>query len=74
MVVYCCFPLGGFGFLDSGFPQQDNFVGGYFLLVLGCYYFDFSLSSWNYSTDLMDFMYSIVQKYELVERVRVKQN
>jgi hypothetical protein len=74
MVDCYCFRLGGFGFLDSGCPQQDDFVGGHFLLVLGCYCFDFSLSYWNYSTDGLDFTYSIVQKSEIVEWERVEQS
>jgi hypothetical protein len=74
MVDCYCFPLGGFGFLDFDFPQQDGFVGGYFLLVLGCYCFSFFLSSWNYSADGLDFPYSIVQKYEPVEWERVEQS
>jgi hypothetical protein len=63
---YCC-QIGGFGFLDSGFPQWDSFVGGYFLLVPGCYCFDFPLSYWNYLSNGMDFPYSTIQKHEPVE-------
>jgi hypothetical protein len=74
-VVDCyCFPLGGFGCLDSGFPQWDGFVGGYFLLVMGCYYFGFFLSSSHYSTDEPDFQYSSIQNHEPVEWERVEQN
>jgi len=67
MVDYYLFPLGGFGFLDSGFTQRDCFVVGYFLLVSGCYYFSFSLSSWHYSANGSDFPYSIFQKSKAVE-------
>jgi hypothetical protein len=27
MVDYYCFPLGGFGCLDYGFPQRDGLLG-----------------------------------------------
>jgi hypothetical protein len=74
MVDCYCFPLGGFHFLDYGFPQQDGFVRGYFLLVLGCYYFIFFLSSWHYSNDGMDFPYLNVQNHEPVEWERVEQS
>jgi hypothetical protein len=70
---YCC-PLGGFGCLDFGFPQREGFVGGYFLLVSGCYCFGFSLSSWNYLVDGIDFYYSFVQNFKVVERERVEQS
>jgi hypothetical protein len=74
MVDCYCFPLGGFGCLDSGFPHEDGFVGGYFLLVPGCYCFIFFLSSWNYSVDELDFPYSTVQKHEPVEWERDEQS
>jgi hypothetical protein len=64
----------GFGCLDFGFPQWDGFVGGYFLLVPGYYCFSFSLSSWHYSADGMDFTHSTVQNPESVEWERVEQN
>jgi hypothetical protein len=67
VVDFYCFPIGGFGCLDSGCPQRDGFVGGYFLLVMGCYYFSFFLSSWHYLTDELDFPYSSIQKHEPVE-------
>jgi hypothetical protein len=67
MVDCYCFPLGGYVCLDYGFPQWDGFVGGYFLLVPGCYCFDFFLYSWNYLADGMDFPYSTIQKHEPVE-------
>jgi hypothetical protein len=71
----CCYcPLGGSGYLDSGCPQQVGFVGGYFHLVPGYYCFSFFLSSWHYSTDGMDFPYSTVQKYEVVEWERDEQS
>jgi hypothetical protein len=74
-VVDCyCWPLAGFSCLDSDFPQRDNFVGGYFLLVSGCYCFVFFLCSWNYSVDGLDFPYSTVQKYEAVEWERDDKN
>jgi hypothetical protein len=74
MVDCYCFPIGGFGCLDSGCPQQVGFVRGYFLLVPSCYCFGFFLSSWNYSTNGMDFPYSITQKHELVEWEKDEQN
>jgi hypothetical protein len=74
MVECYCFPLGGFGFPDSGFPQWDGFVGGSFLLVRGCYCFDFFLYSWHYSIDGMDFLYSNIKNYEPVEWERAKQS
>jgi hypothetical protein len=70
---YCCL-LGGFVFLDSGFPQRGGFVGGYFLLVLSCYCFNFSLFYWNYSTDGLNVPYSSVQNFESVEWERVEQS
>jgi len=44
------------------------------LLALGYYCFGFFLSFWNYSTNELDFPYSIVQKSEYVEWERVEQN
>jgi hypothetical protein len=60
-------PPWGFGYLDFGCLQLDGFVEGYFLLVLGFYCFNFSLSSWHYLVNGLDFLYSIVQKSEAVE-------
>jgi hypothetical protein len=74
VVDCCCFPLGVFGFLDTGFPQPDDLVEGYFLLVPACYCFDFFLSSWHYLVDEPDFPYSTIQKHELIEWERDEQN
>jgi hypothetical protein len=51
-----------------------GFVGGYFHLILGYYCFSFFLSCWHYSTDEMDFPYSTIQKYEVVEWERAEQS
>jgi hypothetical protein len=72
--ILLLFPPWGFWFLDSGFPQWDGFVGGYFLLVPSCYCFNFFLFFWHYSTNGLDFPYSTVQKHEPVEWDRDEQN
>jgi len=74
MVDFYFSPLGGFVFLDSGFPQWDDFVGGYFLLVLGCYCFSFFLYSWHYLVVEMDLSYSTFQKNEVIEWERDEQS
>jgi hypothetical protein len=73
--VCCCsslgicfyFPLGGFGSPDSGCPQQVGSLGGCFALVLGYYCFGFSLYFWHYSADGSDWLYSVVQNFEISE-------
>jgi hypothetical protein len=74
MVYFYYFPLGGSGCLDSGFPQHEGFVGGYFLLVSGRYCFNFFLSSWNYLVDELYFSSSTIQKHEPFEWERVEKN
>jgi hypothetical protein len=68
------FPLGGSGSPDSGCPRQVGSVGGDSLLVLDYYCFSFFLSFWHYSTDGLDFPYSVVQNFDIVEWERAEQN
>jgi hypothetical protein len=47
-------------------PNRLVLLGVISLLVLDYYCFSFFLSFWHYSTDGMDFPYSVVQNFELL--------
>jgi hypothetical protein len=55
-------------------PRQVGSVGGDSPLVLDYYCFIFFLSFWHYSTDGLDFPYSVVQNFDIVEWERAEQS
>jgi hypothetical protein len=67
LAVYYYFPLGGFGSLGSGCPQWVGVVGVDSRPDLGCCYSCSILSSWNCSMDGLDWLYSTVQNFGIVE-------
>jgi hypothetical protein len=68
--VCCYFPLEGSGSPSFGFPLHVGYVGvgSGFLMVRDYYCFGFSLSFWHCSTDGMDYPYSVVQNFVLLNR------
>jgi hypothetical protein len=68
------FPPWGFWFPWFWLPQWVGVVGVDSRLDLGCCYFCSILSSWHCSMDELDWLYSTVQNFGIVEQQRVEQN
>jgi hypothetical protein len=68
MVGHYYFPLEGFGWIGTGFPQLGGFVEGGSLLVPSSYSF---LSSGYFWVGEVDWPYSTVQKIEIFEEGKV---